>query len=70
MCEEDKCKVRRDKNNKASQVSRAKRRQRQREMNDRVGELETQNKQLREKELELTAEIERMKKLLLERLSQ
>lgn len=66
----DKCKVRRDKNNKASQVSRAKRKQRHKNMAGRVGELEDENEKLRVQEKELTAEIEKMKKLLLDRLTQ
>ena len=61
---------RREKNNVASQVSRAKRRAKNTAMFDRVGELESENATLRIKEKELTDEIEKLKKLLVLRLSQ
>ena len=61
---------RRQKNNVASQVSRAKRRAKNSTMFDRVGELESENAMLRIKEKELSDEIERLKKLLVHRLSQ
>lgn len=63
-------KIRRDKNNKASQVSRAKRKKGRKNMAGRVGELEEENESLRVQEKELTVEIEKMKKLLLDRLTQ
>lgn len=62
-------KIRQDKNNMASQVCRAKRRQRSKQMERRVGDLEGENQKLREQEQELTVEIEKLKKLLLERLA-
>lgn len=65
----DKHKIRRIKNNKASQVTRAKRRQRRKNMEERVGELEEENERMREQEKELTVEIEKMKKLLLDKLT-
>lgn len=61
---------RRQKNNIASQASRAKRRAKNVAMSSRVGELESENALLRIKEKELTAEIEKFKKLLVDRLSQ
>lgn len=64
----DKQKTRRDRNNKACQVSRAKRRQHRLEMSQRVGQLEAENERLRQQEGELAAEIEKMKNLLLARL--
>lgn len=62
--------TRRQKNNVASQISRAKRKAKNTSMFDRVGELESENDILRIQEKELTAEIEKLKKLLVERLSQ
>ena len=62
--------TRREKNNVASQVSRAKRKAKNTAMFDRVGELESENAMLRIQEKELTNEIERLKKLLVHRLSQ
>ena len=62
--------TRRQKNNIASQVSRAKRRAKNTSMFDRVSELESENALLRIKEKELATEIERLKKLLVTRLSQ
>lgn len=61
---------RRQKNNVASQVSRAKRKAKNVAIFDRVGELESENAMLRIKEKELATEIERLKKLLVTRLSQ
>jgi hypothetical protein len=60
---------RRQKNNVASQVSRAKRRAKNSAMFDREGELESENAMLRIKEKELTDEIERLKNILVHRLS-
>ena len=60
---------RRQKNNVASQVSRAKRKAKNTAMFDRVGELESENAMLRIKEKELTNEIERLKNILVHRLS-
>ena len=60
---------RRHKNNVASQVSRAKRKAKNTAMFDRVGELESENAMLRIKEKELTNEIERLKNILVHRLS-
>ena len=62
--------TRRQKNNIASQVSRAKRKAKNVAMSDRVSELESENAMLRIQEKELTTEIERLKKLLVTRLSQ
>lgn len=62
--------TRRQKNNMASQVSRAKRKAKNTAMLDRVSELESKNAMLRIQEKELTIEIERLKKLLVTRLSQ
>lgn len=64
----DKQKTRRDRNNKACQVSRAKRRQHRLEMSQQVGRLEAENERLRQQESELAVEIEKMKNLLLARL--
>ena len=61
--------TRRQKNNVASQVSRAKRKAKNTAMFDRVGELESENAMLRIKEKELTNEIERLKSILVHRLS-
>ena len=60
---------RRQKNNVASQVSRAKRKAKNTAMFDRVDELESENAMLRIKEKELTDEIERLKNILVHRLS-
>jgi hypothetical protein len=62
-------KVRRDKNNLACRVSRAKRKHRRQNMEGRVGELESENERLRMQEKELIAEITEMKKLLLDKLT-
>ena len=64
----DKKKVRRDKNNVASRVSRAKRKERRKALDVRADELEEDNARLRVRVAEMTAETERLKKLLLERL--
>ena len=61
--------VRRQKNNIASQSSRAKRRAKISSMFGRVGELETMNAELRAQVEQLTAETERLKKLLIDRLA-
>lgn len=66
----EKCKIRRDKNNKASQVSRAKRRQRGVDMSVRAEELVEENARLRVQVEELTAETQTLKRLLVERLAQ
>ena len=65
---DDKKKVRRDKNNVASRVSRAKRKERRKALDVRADELEEDNARLRVRVAEMTAETERLKKLLLERL--
>ena len=62
--------VRRQKNNIASQSSRAKRRAKVSSMFGRVGELEAMNAELRAQVEQLTAETERLKKLLIDRLAQ
>ena len=62
--------TRRQKNNVASQVSRAKQKAKNTTMFDRVGELESENAMLQIKEKELTDEIERLKNILVHRLSQ
>ena len=62
--------TRRQKNNVASQISRAKRRAKNVAAFDRVGKLEAENAKLRLQEKELTVEIEKLKKLLVNRLSQ
>ena len=61
---------RRQKNNVASQVSRAKRRSRNKALTERVLELETHNSEMRAQEKELSAEIEKLKKMLVDRLAQ
>ena len=61
---------RRQKNNVASQVSRAKRRSRNKALTERVLELETHNAEMRAQEKELSAEIEKLKKMLVDRLAQ
>ena len=63
-------KIRREKNNAASVVSRAKRRQRFKDANAREKELETANAELREKVDWLTTETERLRNMLLHKLSQ
>lgn len=65
----EKQKIRRDKNNEASKISRARRRQRQKGMQSRVKELEVTNERLRKQVEEMTAETERLKQLLIERLN-
>ena len=62
--------TRRHKNNVASQVSRAKRRAKHSSMFGRVTELEEQNAQLRTRVKEMTAEAERLRKMLVDRLTQ
>lgn len=69
LSEDDKRTNRRDRNNKACRLSRAKRKQRRSKMEERVEELEMQNKKLRVQAEELTNETHRLKTLLLERLS-
>ena len=61
---------RRHKNNLASQVSRAKRKNKRSGMFDKVTELEEQNAELRTRVEEMTAEAERLKELLVNRLAQ
>lgn len=61
---------RRNKNNIASQVSRAKRRAKQTSLFDREVELTKENEQLRKRVQEMTAEAQRLKKLLIDRLAQ
>jgi len=67
---ESKKKIRREKNNAASVVSRAKRRQRHKDLQAREKELKLANADLREQVDFLTAETERMKNMLLKKLSQ
>ena len=62
--------VRRQKNNIASQSSRAKRRTKNATMFGRVGELEAVNAELRAQVEQLTTETEKLKKLLIDRLAQ
>jgi len=62
--------VRRQKNNIASQSSRAKRRTKNATLFSRVGELEAVNTELRAQVEHLTTETERLKKLLIDRLAQ
>ena len=65
----DKRKFRQEKNNQASKVSRAKRRERNKKMSSRVKELEVENEKLQAKVEEITAETEKLKKLLVQRLT-
>ena len=67
---QDKKKIRRDKNNAASVVSRAKRRQRHQDIQAREKELEVANAELRDKVDFLTTETQRLRNLLLHKLSQ
>ena len=67
---EDKKKLRRDKNNKASQVSRAKRKQRRKHMELRAEQLEKENEQLRIHVETLSTEIAKLRGLMLKRLTQ
>lgn len=62
--------MRRDKNNVASQVSRAKRRQRQQELQRRAEELVPANEELRKKVEELVAETDALRNMLLHKLAQ
>lgn len=59
----------RQKNNEASRVSRAKRRERHATIFTRVTDLEEENARLRKEVEEMEAETARLKKLLVERLS-
>ena len=65
----DKHNIRRIKNNEASRVSRAKRREHHSNIFTRVEELETENARLKVVVEEMEAETARLKKLLVERLS-
>ncbi len=67
---EEKRKVRRDKNNKASQVSRARRKQRRKDFELRAEELVEENGRLRVQVETISTEIARLKQLLVERLTQ
>lgn len=66
----DKYLVRRQKNNEASRVSRAKRREKHSNIFTRVTDLEDENARLRTEVEKMEAETARLKKLLVERLSQ
>lgn len=70
IVKDDRYRTRRDKNNVASQVSRAKRRSRNASMFDRVKELEVENARLRTQVEDMTAEAEKLRKLLVHRLAQ
>lgn len=66
---DEKYRQRRDKNNLASQVSRARRKANRVDMSERVTQLETTNAELRRRVEEMTAEAEQLRKLLVERLA-
>ena len=66
---DEKYRQRRDKNNLASQVSRARRKANRADMSERVTHLETTNAELRRRVEEMTAEAEQLRKLLVERLA-
>ena len=70
IVKDDRYRVRRDKNNVASQVSRAKRRSQNTSMFDRVKVLEVENARLRTRVEDMTAEAEKLRKLLVDRLAQ
>ncbi len=66
----DKLRIRREKNNVASVVSRAKRRQRVKGIKEREEELQVENKKLRAQVEEITIETEKLRILLVQKLSQ
>ena len=67
--EDEKKKIRREKNNKASQVSRARRRGRRQDNILRAEELVEENQRLRVQVEEMTEQVDTLKRLLMERLA-
>ena len=70
IVKDNRYRVRRDKNNIASQISRTKRRSRNATLSDRVKVLEVDNGRLRAQVEDMTAEAEKLRKLLVDRLAQ
>ena len=66
---EDRCAIRRQKNNEASKISRANRKVKQQKLFEREKELEKENKRLQKLINEMTSEAEELRKILVEKLS-